>query len=280
MEEQKNRKKSRKKKKSLWIYNLLILIFLGIAAYSGWQIVSQLMEDKEGEAVYSNLIEQVAKPVVSEDEGVVEETTMVELEGSTYSVSLRQIDFEALWDINEDVVAWLQLEDTIIDYPVVQGKDNDYYLRRLLDGSKHRFGTLFVDAANTPGFSDPNTVIYGHNIKAGDMFSVLKNYREQEYYDEHPFFMLYTPDKTYRIELFAGCLIDGVDGVPMSFGSEEEYQEYIDQCYSKSTFESPIQMTTDDRMVTFYTCAYDFETARSVLHGKLVELESFDTVQE
>ena len=259
------RGQSRKKKKSTWFLNILIVFFLGVMVFCGYQIVSQLLEDKKGEDAYAEIASQAVLPET--------ETAVVEGEdGQEETITLRKIDFESLWQQNEDVIGWLECEGTVVDYPVVQGPDNEYYLRRLLDGSYHRFGTLFIDYQNDPAFLDQNTVIYGHNIKAGTMFHILDNYKDPDYYPEHPYFMLYLPDKTYRIELFAGTLVDGADGIPLNFATAEEYQDYIDSLRAESTFDSPVEMTSSDRMVTLYTCAYDFETARYVVCGKLVEV--------
>lgn len=255
-----------KKKKSLWFLNLLIVILIAVMVFCAYQIISQLLEDKKGKDVYGDV---VSEAVMEETE-----TAIVESGGVEETVTLRKINFQTLWGINKDVIGWLECENTIVNYPVVQGKDNEYYLKHLLDGTYHRFGTLFVDCANAADFTDQNTVIYGHHIKVGTMFQMLDNYKEPDYYQEHPYFMLYLPDRTYRIELFAGCLVDGADGVPLNFSDAQEYQDYIDSLRAKSTFTSPVEMTAEDRMVTLYTCAYDFETARYVVCGKLVEVTS------
>lgn len=255
----------KKRGANLLIY-FLMLVCLAVGGYSAWQIVSQKMEDRKAKNVY----DQVAEQAVVKD--VVPQAVEVELEGDTQQIPLQTIDFEALWELNEDVAAWLELPGTVINYPVAQGVDNDQYLRHLLDGSYHRFGTLFIDYRNSRKFLDDNTIIYGHHIKAGDMFCILENYREQSYYDEHPYFILYTPEKNYLVELFAGNLVDGNIPIPLTFGSDEEFQSYIDEIRADSTFVSEVEMTPQDRMVTFYTCAYDFEDAKYVLRGKLAEL--------
>lgn len=260
-------KKRRTKKRNrviIWICNVLIVVFLCIAAFCAYQIITQLLTQKEGEETYTELQD------LAGDE--TEEVVVEDEEGEETTYTLRTIDFDALKAVNEDVVAWLELEGTIIDYPVVQGTDNTYYLKHLLDGSYHYFGTLFVDYQNSAGFTDANTVIYGHQIKAGDMFHILKYYRDQDYYDEHPYFMLYTPEVTYRLDLFAGCLIDGDDGVPLTFSSDEEFLAYFNAKIAASTFTSDVTITADDRVVTLYTCAYDFDGARYVVYGKLVPL--------
>ena len=260
------KKKKGKRTAVRLVIDLLTVVCLIVAGYSIYQIAKQKSEDSQGESLYENMAEQA----------VQEETKEVEVplkkNREPVKIQMKSIDFEELWALNEDVVAWLELPGTIINYPVAQGKDNNEYLRTLLDGTHHRFGTLFIDYRNEKDFSDENTIIYGHNIKAGDMFSILKNYREQSYYDEHPYFLLYTPEKTYILEIFAGKVVDANNAIPMTFETKEEYQEYLNHLVEKSTFQSDVTVTSDDRIVTLYTCASDFDDARYVLCGRLTEI--------
>ncbi len=261
--------RSRRKLRTPWPIRLLSLCLLGIALFSSWKLISLKITDQEGVSAYQDLIlqstlSQKLRSMIIEKKGG---------ESATISVNLKEIDFDSLQATNPDVVGWLELEGTIIDYPLVQGTDNSYYLTHLLDGTYHRFGTLFLDAGNAGDFTDTNTIIYGHHIKAGDMFCILKYYRNQSYYDEHPYFILYTPDATYRIDLFAGCLIDGTKGLPLTFSDKASYQEYLNTLTANSTFVSDIEMTTDDQMISLYTCAYDFTNAKYVVFGKLVKLD-------
>lgn len=106
-------------------------------------------------------------------------------------------------------MAWITGEDTPIDYPVMHTDNNEYYLSHLYSGEENRYGALFVDCRNTRLFTDPNTLIYGHNMKNDAMFGSLMGYKEQAYYEEHPTMTLYTPDGDYTIELLSGTLENG-----------------------------------------------------------------------
>ena len=96
------------------------------------------------------------------------------------------IDFDSLLSRNKDVIGWLYCPDTVINYPVVQGENNDQYLRKDLDGKYLVSGTLFADYRNGALGEDANYIIYGHNMKNGTMFSLLAKYKQQSYYDKHP----------------------------------------------------------------------------------------------
>ena len=125
-------------------------------------------------------------------------------------------------------MAWITGEDTPIDYPVMHTDNNEYYLSYLYSGEENRYGALFVDCRNTGLFTDPNTVIYGHNMKNDAMFGSLMGYKEQAYYEEHPTMTLYTPDGDYTIELLSGTLESGDrEFVRFRFESEEDFTGYI-----------------------------------------------------
>jgi len=189
------------------------------------------------------------------------------------TVNTGSMDFSYLKLVNEDVVAWLMADGLPIDLPVVQGNDNEYYLTRLFDHQYNRLGTLFVDANNQGDFSDKNTAIYGHNMNDGSMFASLIDYQSQEFYESFPVLNLYTPTGDYRIELFAGQVANGDDAfIRFSFQDDIDFMSYVDQLKLNSTFDSPVVLNPEDRMITLSTCAYYFENARYVVYGKLVPL--------
>ena len=175
--------------------------------------------------------------------------------------------------MNADVAAWIYSADTVIDYPVVQGSDNVYYLDHIFDGTYNKLGTLFVDCRNAPGFSDWNTIIYGHNMNNGSMFASLTNYTKQAYYEAHPEMFLVTPDGTFRLELFSGYVTPSdSDAYTFSFADASAFSEFLESIRARSDFDSPVSVEVSDRIVTLSTCTYDFEDARYVVHGKLVQV--------
>lgn len=113
-----------------------------------------------------------------------------------------KVDFEALWETGPDIIGWLNLPDTAVNYPVTQTDDNEYYLHHLYDGTYNKMGCLFADYENQADFSDRNTIIYGHNMRDGSIFATLNEYDEQSYFDEHPQMYLVTPDGGFICEIF------------------------------------------------------------------------------
>lgn len=238
---------------------LFLCLFLGIACFSGYQVLRILHEYRVGADAYFKLEQFASLPPASE-----------ETEETPAELAWPEVEFTALAAVNPDVTAWLYGPDTGISYPVVQGTDNDYYLDHLLDGTANSAGCLFVDTSCRPDFSGRNTVIYGHRMKNGTMFAALGNYQEQVYYDAHPVFLLVTPEGRYVVELFSGYVADTAESAWMlDFSDEQAYLAWLEEVGEKSAFSSKVSPRAEDRVVTLSTCSYEFENARFVLHGVL-----------
>ena len=140
------------------------------------------------------------------------------------------VDFDSLRAINGDVVGWLLQEGTEINFPIVQGEDNEYYLNHLYTGAVNRTGAVFADANNSPYFSDMCTYLYGHNRKNGSMFASIPNYMDHDYYEEHPTLTLITPYEDYIAEVFA-CVRESTEQDQTwrvrQFGRRAEYDEFV-----------------------------------------------------
>ena len=241
------------------LYYGALLILLGIFAYSAYQIGSYLTERHK-----SSTVVEEARKYVSVSKGVAVETGDAEASEDQINV-----DFEDLKKISEDVVAWLYGPDSRFNYPVVQGSDNDYYLYRLMDGTCNINGTLFLDYRCSPDFSDASSVIYGHHMKTGDMFGTLVKYKEQSYYDTHPYLYLITPTQKYRMDLFAGCIVKSDAEI---YQGGELNPAYLAQCRAESTFQPPMEIVPDGPILILSTCSYEFENARYVVLGVLVPI--------
>lgn len=255
---------------------LLILAGLGTAAFYGWQIYSTEKEYKEGDDAYE-VIARIATPTEQkmEEPGEipvppVQEENVREIEENVVPI----VDMEAVQAINDEITCWLYSPDTVIDYPVCHGEDNEYYLTHLADGTYNRNGCLFVDCENAFDFSDDNTLIYGHHMASGSMFASLINYAEQSYYDAHPVMYLTAGSKIYRLEIFSGytTTMDS-DAYAMNWSTGQEFADWLWEISDRSDF-VPQAMTicTTDRIVTLSTCAYSFQDARYVVHGRLAEM--------
>ena len=167
--------------------------------------------------------------------------------------NLPEINFRALQEVNPDVIGWIYSPTTTINYPVVQGD--------------------FLDVQNRPDFTDDNSIIYGHHMQNRTMSAGISWYEDQSYYDEHPVMYLMTPSATYRIELFSGYITTMDSSAYMqTFGGIREHTDWLKDVSGRSDFRANLEISAYDRVITLSTCAYRFENARYVLHGKLVKL--------
>ena len=253
------------KKKTL--YTILILVFAGIFILGAVQVYLQLREYGEGESSYTEMEQYVWVDESPEDTGDERQDGNQSGEGEP-DISWPAVDFNALSEINPDIVAWIYIEDTKINYPVVQGRDNQYYLKRLFDRKWNSAGCIFLDSRNEPDFSDRHSIIYGHHMKNGTMFSGLTEYKKQEFYERHPTILLMTPEQNIRVEIFAGYVASVEDNAwETATGSDVEFENWLKETKERSCFKSEVAPAVTDRIVTLSTCSYEFDNARFVLLG-------------
>lgn len=249
------------------LYTILILVFAGIFILGAVQVYLQLREYGEGESSYTEMEQYVWVDESPEDIGDERQEGNQSGEGEP-DVNWPAVDFEALSEINPDIVAWIYIEDTKINYPVVQGRDNRYYLKCLFDGKWNSAGCIFLDSRNEPDFSDRHSIIYGHHMKNGTMFSGLTEYKKQEFYEGHPTVLLMTPEQNIRVEIFAGYVASVEDNAwEIAMGSDGEFENWLEEAKERSCFKSEVAPAVTDRIVTLSTCSYEFDNARFVLLG-------------
>lgn len=243
------------------------LVFSGIAFLAlAAVIVKILSEYRASAALYENL----AKEFVTEEDIALPEKTEDEQERSAPV----RVDFEALQKINKEITGWIYCEKTDINYPVLQGADNDFYLNHTYDKKQARAGSVFVEALNAPAFADANTIIYGHHMKDGSMFASLENWSSQAYYEEHPALWLLTPKQDYRIVLFSGYTTTADSDTYTIFeGASEAFDDYLKAVSENSDFHTDAVWDGEKKFVVLSTCSYAFEDARYVLHGMLMPCE-------
>ena len=257
------------KNKKRLLLNVLIALCAAGMVFCAVMFVIPLIEYSAGDQLYADLAKaEVTQPALQ---------AILPPEATPTPKPQFQPDFEMLKGINDDIAGWLISEGTVINYPVVQGSDNSYYLSHLFNGSRNRMGTLFIDCDNAPAFEDSNTIIYGHHMKSGAMFASLLGYREQTYYNAYPTMLLLTPEGNYKVELFAGYITPAASDIyRKTFSSDDAFAQYLKDVRAKSDFFSDVEVTPQDHIITLSTCTYEYDEARYVVQGKLVKLEPQD----
>ena len=289
---------------------LILLASLAGAGFLGYLGVTELLEGKAGSDFYADLASaarvettpvptpaptgtptpvpaltvadtpsplQPAGPDAPEQLAPEEPEELLTLPTPEPAATPRQsaMDFAALRQTCPDLVGWIRLEDSIIDYPVVQGEDNDYYLYHLADGTENKSGAIMMDVANAPDFTDAVTILHGHHMRGGAMSGHLSDYKKESYYRTHPVLQLFTPEGDYDVAVFAACTVNGYTfGYPVSFVDETEFDNFVRKAVSSTPYETGVSVRYGDRLLVLSTCAYSFEGARYVVMGKILEPEA------
>ena len=169
-----------------------------------------------------------------------------------------------------DAIGWLYIPDTVINYPVMQSDDNFYYLDHAYDGSPLKAGSVYLDCRCEGRFRNPINIVYAHNMKNGSMFAQITRFKNDSFFESHKYGWLATPETVYRIDFFSLAVADWHDEL---YKGDTSISEWIPHLYDRSAVCREMTYTDDDRFVSFSTCSYEFENARNILTGKLVEVK-------
>ena len=189
------------------------------------------------------------------------------------SAEVRQSLIDSAQSLNSaypDAIGWLYIPDTVINYPVMQSDDNFYYLDHAYDGSPLKAGSVYLDYRCEGRFQNPINIVYAHNMKNGSMFAQITRFKNDSFFESHKYGWLATPEAVYRIDFFSLAVADWHDDL---YKGDTSISEWIPHIYDKSAVSREMTYTDDDRFVSFSTCSYEFENARNILTGKLVEVK-------
>lgn len=173
---------------------------------------------------------------------------------------------DPLLKINSDYKFWININNTKIDYPVVQGSNNDFYLKHNFNKEESISGCLFVDYNNNID-KDKNIVIYGHNMRNGTMFKDINNFKNQEFFFSNNIEIIKDGTKSIY-EAFSVYVIPVNDlDIRLSFSSNEDYLEYLNMISEKSLYSKVIDIREAEDIITLITCSYEYDDARTIVHG-------------
>ncbi len=185
--------------------------------------------------------------------------------------------FDELRAINPEVIGWLRVNDTEINYPLLQAEDNSKYVSTDVEGNYSMSGAIFLHCANDPRFTDYNSIIYGHHMEKRKMFGDVGLFAEQAFFDEHPYGNLFFDGKDHGIEFFAFMLVDAYDDIftlvnpGQQAGSDAAEQAYLDSVYEKAMYVREMDVTTQDKLVLLSTCTSVITNGRHILVGRLTD---------
>lgn len=187
-----------------------------------------------------------------------------------------KIDFDELANVNSDIYAWIKVPETNIDYPILQSADqpDDYYLNHTVEKEATLPGSIYTEKYNVASFTDPVTVIYGHTLKDGTMFSELKKFRDKEFFDDNPYIYIYLPEGRLKYQIFAAVAFDDryILG-SYAFYLPEDFETYITELKSCMDGNINPDIAINNRVITLSTCIDESPSQRWLVNAVLVEEE-------
>lgn len=231
------------------------IILLAIISFSVTEIAIKGWQYYKADRTYSKVEEFKPAAENSEEGNVINEEN--------------EDNYKKLKDINSDYKLWISIPEFEIEYPVVQGDDNEFYLHNDFYKNKSSSGSIFLDyRVDVEG--DKNLIIYGHNMKNGSMFNKITKYKEADEFKKGKIKIIEN-NMEYTYEVFSVFVEDeNSHALKNKFNSVAEYDEYIDELKEKSMFKKEVKNTDYENIITLYTCSYEYDGARTIVVATLV----------
>lgn len=273
--------KKKKKKKGDWIFTLLLIICIGVFCFSAYHLGSWLYTNYRASKVtdMAKKAADVENETVSTEGGDV--IAGMDGDGEDGTLKYLDLDMDELYAINNDAVGWIRVNGTLVDYPVVQCSNNDYYLTADFEQNSNSAGCPFVDYRNngTDVTANKNYIIYGHARKDRSMFGSLDYCRQTWWINNSSFryirYNTLTQKTVWKVFSVYTINVTGFNYIETDFESDEAFQSFADTVSGLSMYDFGETVTASDTIMTLSTCAYDGHD-RLVVHAKLVQVENID----
>ena len=268
-----NKKKKRTIKK--WVWSLFIIIFIVIIIFCLIKLLFWMRDNKNTSNVVNeiNNITEVEEKDYNENTELVNEDSDKESDYWYYiKFPLINVDITKLKEKNADTVGWINVNNTNINYPYVQGKDNDYYLVHSFDKSYNEAGWVFLDYRNNSALSDKNNILYAHSRLDKTMFGSLSKTLKSNWYNnkDNHIIRLSTESENTMWQIFSVYKIPEESYyITTNFNSDSEYEKFLNTIKGRSLYNFNTNLTTNDKILTLSTCYSD--TERTVVHAKLIK---------
>lgn len=267
-------------KKKKYFY-MIVAIVSACAAIGGiGYLISYKISLNKQENVYSDLrvTEQVETIVEKVTESEAETQIEIEIENEKSITCESVYDFNELHEINKDIYAWITVPGTLVDYPVLQSEEDNYYLDRNLDHSTGYPGCIYTNSCNVKTFDDLHTVLYGHNMKNDTMFGSLHDYERSENFEANRIIYVYTKEKRLTYEIygavkFTDVYIPTVYGTNSVAGNGQFLQDLVTNAenYLSVSHIAEMEVEAEDKLITLSTCISGEDTKRYIIVGVLKE---------
>lgn len=266
-----------------------MVILLAVFVVSTVMLLRQWKDNAGGETTYQDAMniamntprqekneteEPEPTAAAAEAEEPVSIWVPVPVEDDPVAEEMLQINLAALQEENPDVLGWIRIPDTNIDYPLMQGEDNEFYLNHTWDKQPNSVGSIFLEHLNSADLTDFNTVVYGHNMKNNSMFGDVENYAVKDYWKTHPYVYILTDAGVYRYEVFAFFQAN-VESQTYSLDStrEDTREKFLALSAESSRIDTGVVPSVTDRILTLSTCSGMNYSYRYVVQARLPMME-------
>lgn len=236
------------------------IVLSAVLLIAGGNIVIKVVDYKKSENLYSQM-----QTLANQNKGE-----------SSYIQQLNT--YEQMKKLNDEYKFWITVENTNIDYPVVQAEDNSFYLTNDFNKKHSKSGTIFMDTLNN--FSlDKNVVLYGHNMNNKTMFNNINKFKKQEFFEANNKVIIKNTNdgKEYIYEPFAVYSSDNnFDYNTVLFSENYTFEQYVKDIKKKSLFKKSVDISEKDKIITLSTCSYEFKGAKTTVHAKLIEVKDLN----
>lgn len=249
------------------------VVFFCVFCFSAYNMYSIMSDYNKGEEEYSEVAVAAMVTVPIEIEN--DDTPIISsIEEPNYPYDIT-INFDELKRKNSDTIGWIRFapEPETINYPIVQTIDNETYLNYTFARRESKLGAIFMETLNAPDFSDQNTVIYGHRMKNKSMFYHLEDYKKKEFWQEYPYFYIYTPDGMVNTYLIFSCATINAESPSYNcnYGGEKEFNSMINNIKKAGYYDTGVDVSYGSRIVTLSTCTAASDDNRITVRGVLIE---------
>ncbi len=265
------------KKKTSWPIWVALIFFIALFIFALYQLISIFLEYRNGEAEY-NRIRNEAQELLNDAEKNTEPDVQPTDENGNPLETLpnrkrNEEWFKQLEYVYDGIVAWITIDGTSVDYPVMYSGDNTYYLTHTSVGTINSAGAIFLEEQNKDDLSDTHVIIYGHNMKNGAMFAPVIDYVNAGYdfFNEHRFITLDTREGTMKYEIFSVQETDSSSNVyTVGFWPGENFNNFLQGIKNASSYDTGVSVNGNDQVISLSTCTNVGE-GRVLLHAKRVE---------
>lgn len=253
--------KGKHSKKSVLVFKILAIIFITLFIIGISYIIFNFINSTKNKEIYNN----------------INNTNEIYNDISNKDVSENMQKVINLKQENEDIIGWIQIENTIIDYPILQATDNSYYLTHNYKKEKSKYGSIFAKSECNMQDNNSNVIIYGHNMEDEQMFNTLLKYADKNFYNEHKEIRVITEKEENKyniVSVFKSRVFfqDEKDVFRyynyINFEDEATYNEYIENCKKIQLYDTGVSAKYGEQLITLITCEYSQENGRIVVVAK------------